>query len=211
MIRCLLLTAIGIAAFVSHGAEPASAASEASHQLAQLAPNGAPGIVNAVALVPVAPDRPIAVTPFDDDDLSLAVKTRFEDELRRLGRPVSDSASLTLSFETRVIEGRFSRTEGNMGRFEGGSDGLRLDLNIWSSTQDSLLGGDRTGKSESRQANLLHMNVVLRDRGTGRTLWQGDAYCEMLTTDTLRIAASMVGPLVASLGRSVRQRPFDIE
>ena len=55
------------------------------------------------------------------------------------------------------------------------------------------------------------MNVVLRDRGTGRTLWQGDAYCEMLTTDTLRIAASMVGPLVANLVQSARRWPFDIE
>ena len=210
MIRSLLALAIGIATLVSHGAEPASAACRAAaRQLAQLAPNGAPGIVNAVALAQVAPDRPVAVTPFDDDDLSLTVKARFEDELRRLGRPVSDSASLTLSFETRVIEGRFSRAAGNMGRFEGGSGGLRLDLNIWSTTQDSLLGGRQ--KAESRQANLFHMNVVLRERDTGRTLWQGDAYCEMLTPDTLRIAVSMVGPLVASLGRSVRQRPFDIE
>lgn len=212
MIRSLLLLAIGVAALVSHGAEPASGATRAAaRQLAQLAPNGAPGIVNAVALAPVAPDRPVAVTPFDDDDLSLAIKARFEDELRRLGRPVAESAPLALSFETRVIEGRFSRTAGNMGRFEGGSDGLRLDLNIWSTTQDSLLGGQRTGESETRQANLLHMNAVLRDRDTGRTLWQGDAYCEMLTADTLRIAASMVGPLVANLGRSARQRPFDIE
>jgi hypothetical protein len=208
MIRSLLILTIGIAAFVSHGAAPAGAA---ARQLAQLAPNGAPGIVNAVALAQVAPDRPVAVTPFDDDDLSLAVKARFEDELRRTGRPVSESAPLTLSFETRVIEGRFSRTEGNMGRFEGGTGGLRLDLNIWSTTRDSLLGGARTGESESRQVNLLHMNAVLRDRGTGRTLWQGDAYCEMLTTDTLRIAASMVGPLVANLGQSARQWPFDIE
>ncbi len=210
MIRSLLFLAIGIVALVSHGAEPASAATRAAaRQLAQLAPNGAPGIVNAVALAQVAPDRPVAVTPFDDDDLSLAIKARFEDELRRIGRPVSEYAPLTLSFETRVIEGRFSRTASNMGRFEGGSGGLRLDLNIWSTTQDSLLGGRQ--KAESRQANLFHMNAVLRDRDTGRTLWQGDAYCEMLTADTLRIAVSMVGPLVANLGRSARQRPFDIE
>lgn len=204
--------AIGIAALVSHGAVPAWAVDRApGPRLAQLAPNGAPGIVNAVALAQVASDRPVALTPFDDDELSLAIKARFEDELLRVGRPVSEAAPLTLSFETEVIQGHFSRGEGNMGRFKAGSGGLRLDLNIWSSTRDSLLGGRQTGESESRQANLFHMNAVLRDRVTGKTLWQGDAYCEMLTADTERIGVSMVGPLVANLGRSVEQQPFDIE
>ncbi len=210
MIRSLLVLAIGIAAFAAHGAELARAANLAAAQpAAQLVPNGVPGFVNTVALGRVAPDRPIAVTPFDDDDLGLAIKTRFEEELRRVGRPVAGSAALTLSFETRVIQGRISRTAGNMGRFEGNSEGLRLDLNIWSTTQDSLLGGSRA--EESRQASLFHMNAVLRDRDSGKILWQGDAYCDLRVADALRIGNSMVGPLVANLGRSVRQQPFDIE
>lgn len=184
---------------------------ESALQFAQLAANGAPGIVTTVALGAIPDGQPIAVTPFADDDLSLSIKARFEAALRAAGRPVSDSAPLTLSFDTKVIEGRFTRAEANMGRFEANDDGMQLNLNIWSSSQDSLLGGRQKAGAPSRKVNLFHMNVVLRDRETGKTLWQGDAYCEMLAADRARIAGSMVAPLTASLGRSVTGQPFDIE
>ncbi len=184
---------------------------ESAPQFAQLAANGAPGIVTTLALGEVPPERQIAVTPFADDDLSIKIKARFEAAFRLSGRGVSDSAPMTLSFETELIRGRFSRAEGNMGRFEADSGGMRLNLNIWSSSQDSLLGGRQTTAAETRQANLLHMNAVLRDRESGKILWQGDAYCEMLSADELRIASSMVTPLTANLGRSVTEQPFDIE
>ncbi len=130
---------------------------EAALQFAQLAANGAPGIVTTVALGRWPDGQSIAVTPFADDA------------------------------------------------------GVQLDLNIWSSSQDSLLGGRQKAGAPSRKINLFHMNVVLGDRESGKTLWQGDAYCEMRTADPARIAGSMVAPLVASLGRSVKARPFDIE
>ncbi len=180
-------------------------------QLAQLAANGAPGIVNTVAFGDLPDEQPVAVTPFDDDDLSLSVKARFEEALRAAGRPVSDTAPLTLSFDTKIIEGRWSQSEANLGRFEANNAGVQLNLNIWSSSRDSLLGGRQKAGGPSRKVNLLHMNVVLRDRETGKILWQGDAYCEMLTADQTRIAGSMVAPLIASLGRSVTGQPFDIE
>lgn len=199
-----MLVALGPAAFGADRGAPAL-------QIAQLAANGAPGIVTTVALGPLLDGQPIAVTPFADDKLSLAVKARFEVALRAAGRPVSDSAPLTLSFETKMIEGRFTQAEANMGRFEASDEGMSINLNIWSSSQDSLLGGRQKAGAPSRKVNLFHMNVVLRDRETGKTLWQGDAYCEMLTADQTRIAGSMVAPLTASLGRSVTGQPFDIE
>ncbi len=184
---------------------------EAALQFAQLAADGAPGIVTTVALGRWPDGQPIAVTPFADDDLGLSVKARFEAALRAAGWPVSDSAPLTLSFDSEMIEGRFTGAEANMGRFEANDAGVQLNLNIWSSSQDSLLGGRQKAGAPSRKINLFHMNVVLRDRESGKTLWQGDAYCEMRTADPARIAASMVAPLVASLGRSVKAQPFDIE
>ncbi len=200
----LTLVALGPAALGAGTAESAL-------QFAQLAPNGAPGIVTTVALGDLLDGQPIAVTPFADDDLSLSVKARFEAALRAAGRPVSDSAPLTLSFDIKMIEGRLTGAEANLGRFEANDAGVQLNLNIWSSSQDSLLGGRQTAGAPSRGVNLFHMNVVLRDRESGKILWQGDAYCEMLIADQARIAGSMVAPLTASLGRSVRAQPFDIE
>lgn len=210
MTRRHLLCLAGVLAFLALAPEPGAAAM-AAPQLAQLGPNGAPGVVSAQALGEVPAGRPVAVTPYSDDDLSLSIKTRFEAALRKAGRAVDDSAALTLSFETKVVAGRIDQTEGNLGRFEADEGGALLNLNIWSSSQDSLLGGRQKAAAPSRKVNLMHMNVVLRDRQTGKTLWQADAYCEMLTANRPRIAGSMVAPLVASLGRSVKGQPFDIE
>ncbi len=210
MTRRRLLFLAGVLAFLALAPELGAAAT-AAPQLAQLGPNGAPGIVSAQAFGEVPAGRPVAVTPYSDDELSRSVKARFEAALRNTGRAVDDLAALTLSFETKIIEGRFGQTEGNLGRFEADEGGAQLNLNIWSSSQDSLLGGRQQAGAPSRKVNLMHMNLVLRDRRTGKTLWQGDAYCEMLTANRLRIAGSMVAPLIASLGRSVKGQPFDIE
>ncbi len=202
----------GALMLVALGPGSAGAANiQSTLQLAQLAANGAPGIVTTVALGELPAGQPVAVTPFADDDLSLSVKARFEAALRAAGWSVSDSAALTLSFDTEMIEGRFTQAEANLGRFEASDQGVQLNLNIWSSSQDSLLGGRQKAGAPAREVNLFHMNVVLRDRESGKTLWQGDAYSEMLIADQARIAGSMVAPLTANLGRSVKAQPFDIE
>ena len=212
MTRCFPTWLAGAVALVALGPGALGAGTAGSAlQLAQLAADGAPGIVTAVALGPLPDGQPIAVTPFADDDLSLSVKARFEAALRAAGWPVSGTAPLTLSFDSEMIAGRFTRAEANMGRFEASDDGVQVNLNVWSSSQDSLLGGRQKAGTPVRKVNLFHMNVVLRDRESGKTLWQGDAYCEMLIADQARIAGSMVAPLTASLGRSVTGQPFDIE
>jgi hypothetical protein len=187
------------------------AAAAQGAQLAQLGPNGAPGIINSVDFRPVEPLAEVTVRPLDDSKESLEIKRRFDAALRQSGYKVSDyTADTELSFETAVIEGRFSDGGRNIGRFEGSSDrGVNFQLNLWSSTEDSVLGGRQ--KRDSRQANVFHMNAVLRDRASGRILWQADAFCEMLTPDTGRIAASMIPPLVESIGQTVKGRPFDIQ
>lgn len=212
MIRWLLVLAIGIVALIGHGGGPAGAAERAPGlQTAQLAPNGAPGIINSVSFAPVDRQAPIAVRPLDDNKVNLELKRRIDGALRQAGYAVSDyTATTELSFETEVIEGRFSGDGRNLGRFEGSSDrGVNFQINVWSSTKDSVLGGRQ--KKADRRANVFHMNAVLRNRESGRVLWQADAFCEMLTTDTGRIAASMVAPLVRNLGRSAEREAFDIE
>ena len=172
---------------------------------------GAPGVMKSVAYAPIAAEHSISVAPVDDTDLNLRIKDLFEGELTATGRATSDQAAVTLSFETRVIQGHFSEGLPDLARLQAGTDvGVDFQMNVWSSTQDSLLGG-RQRKDEVRRANVFHINVVLRDQGSGEVLWQGDAFSEMVVPDELRIARSMVRPLVTNLGQTVTQEPFDIE
>ncbi len=212
LLRGLLALAVGITAFVRHGPDPADAANPAAIlQTAQLAPNGAPGIFNGVNFAPVDPQTPMAVRPLDDGAQSAEIKRRIDGALRQAGYAVSDNAAATeLAFEIEVMEGRFLDDGRNLGRFEGNTErGVSFQFNLWSNTKDSVLGGPQ--KKAGRRANVLHMHAVLRDRESGKTLWQGDAFCEMLTSDTIRIAASMIPPLVRNLGRNVNGEAFDIE
>ena len=80
-----------------------------------------------------------------------------------------------------------------------------------SETTDAATGDGPIDAAFTCILRITGMNAVLRDRESGRVLWQADAFCEMLTTDTGRIAASMVAPLVRNLGRSAEREAFDIE
>lgn len=210
-VRLWAIAAVLALAWIAAGSGVGAARAEPRGELliAQLGPGGAPGIVKTVAYASLTPGLAIAVKPYQDDDFNLAVKQRFEEELGRISRSVSETAVLVLSFETKVVAGEFSVQPGTMGRFEADTGSAQLNLNVWSSTQDSLLGGRQ--QAETRRGNVFHMNVTLRDNRSGKTLWQGDAYCMMLTGDRLRIARSMVRPLVTSLGRTVGGDPFEIE
>ena len=176
---------------------------------AQLGPGGAPGVVSTVAYDQLTPGLSIAVRPLDDTELNLAIKKRLEEELRRISRPLSDTAVLILSFETEVLRGRFSSAAPSLGSLEAGSEGTRFQLNVWSSDKDSILGGRKAAGPP--RANVFHLSVTLRDERTGKALWQGDAMGEMLSPDTLRIAESMARPLITRLGRTATREPFDIE
>ena len=172
---------------------------------------GAPGVMTSVAYGTVTPGLSIAVAPIDDVDLNLRIKELFEQELTATSRTISEQAVIELTFETRVIQGRFGEGLPDLARLQAGTDvGVDFQMNVWSSTQDSLLGG-RQPKEKVRQANVFHINAVLRDQRSGEVLWQGDAFSEMVIPDELRIARSMVRPLITNLGRTVTREPFDIE
>ncbi len=206
MVRGFTVLAVWAMALGAFAASPPAA----GEQLGRLGPNGEPGIFNSVNFIPADPQATIAVRPLDDSKESLEIKRRIDAALREAGYEVSDyTADIELSFETEVIEGRFSGESGTLGSLRGGGGGVRLDFNIWSSSKDSLIGGRQ--KRDDRRANVFHMNAVLRDRESGAVLWQGDAFYEMLIADHARIANSMVWPLVRNLGRTVRREPFQIE
>jgi hypothetical protein len=190
-------------------AVPTVTAAPMKAQVSQAVESDAPGVVKTLSLVPLAPESSVAVRPFDDSDANLMIKRRFEEELAEARRPLSDDARLVLSFETAVLEGRFPKDGGTLGSLQAGSQETRLDLNVWSTTKDSVLGGRQA--RDPRRANVVHMNAVLRDTRSGKTVWQGDAYSKLIGGDALRVARSMVRPLVANLGRTVTNEPFEIE
>jgi len=186
-------------------------------QMAQTA--GAPGSVSSVLYHDLPVGLPIEVATFDDTDTNLEIQARFVKELEKSGYLVAEEAPLELSFTSEVIQGDLRRKSGSLGRIGAsteqdrgtrGSDvGVDVELNVWSSTQDSVLGGIQPQAGSGRHAQM-HINALLRDRSSGQVLWQGDAFSALVISDERRLARAMVKPLVDAFGRSVKNEPFQV-
>ncbi len=191
--------------FLLHG-EAGAAPESSALQIAQ-SDALARGEVDSRSYHPVPEGLAFDVLPYDDTDLNLSIKQRFVTELTEGERGFADGAPLQLLFESGMLQGSIAESGPSLGSFKVKDGGVRAEINIWSSSKDSLMGGRQTGDG-SRSASVFHINVTLRDLRDGRTLWQGDAYCEAAVGREARIAESMVGPLIQALGTTVQNEPF---
>lgn len=214
-LTCLLL----LAALLPIEADAdAAACLEPAAQTAQAGAAGQ-GSLTATAYHAVPGGFPIEVRTFDDSAVNLDIQSRLIDALGRSGYLVEAGAPLELSFESEVIQGAVSTNRTSLGRVEsstnastgnqGSSIGVDVQVNVWSSTQDSVLGGRQSAGGSGKHARF-HINAVLRDRENGRVLWQADALGDLLTADEGRVARAMIEPLVEAFGQSVADRRFEL-
>jgi hypothetical protein len=167
------------------------------------------GVLRCVAYYPMPADQAVRVTLFDDTTENIEIKRQIEDELRRAGISIDENSTLELAIDTEIIERGSPDGGPTLGSVEGSSEeGYDLRLNLWSSSRDSVFGGRKSDSTKSE--TKFHLNAVLRDHGTGRFLWQGDAYAVLHQIDNARVARSMVAPLVAGLGQAVASKSFPI-
>lgn len=137
-----------------------------------------------------------------DDVRSRHVADLVEDALRARGYAVEEAAPLVMAIE--VPGGWDDGGEPDLGMFEVGTQhGLELRLNIWSSSEDSLL----RPRSRERVAPPPHrIRLSLHDRQAGRYLWHGEAEAEADFRGFLTISREMVPVLVDALGETVQAR-----
>jgi len=218
-----LAAAMGIVvAALATGPEPARAEAPQVAQADKAGAPQAPGMITSQAFKDFSATAPITVTPYDDNDLNLQLKAEFETELQANERKVAEAKTgLLLLFESKIIPAEQAPRRPSLGsvsaRSGRGDDPSRQDngddvqvdvnVNVWSNTQDSVLGGRQ--EAQDIGASVFHINAVLRDQANGEVLWQGDAYYELQSPDAERVARAMVPPLVDNLGKSTANEPFE--
>ena len=191
----------------------------ADPQLVAQGQGGAPGSVTSQAIARVPEGFPLEIVVFDDTPDNLQIRDSLSDALDRGGYLQAEQAPLELTFESEVLEpGKAPRApslgtvrssnETEVGN-RGSARGVEAEVNVWSSTKDSLLGGRQGGPTLSSHPRY-RLGLQLRDRDSGKVIWQGEAICEMLTGDRARLLRSMARPLVAALGKTVAGEPFNI-
>ena len=187
-------------------------------QLAQGA-GGAPGNLNSQAIGKLPEGLPMEIVVFDDSEANLEIRDSLAEALSREGYLLAEEAPLELTFESQILEPGVQASAPSLGQIRssneadvgnrGSARGVEAEVNVWSSTKDSLLGG-RQDTAASSSHSRLHINLRLRDRDRGKVIWQGDAVCEMLTSDRGRLLRAMAEPLAAALGKTLAGVPFDI-
>jgi hypothetical protein len=173
---------------------------------------GMPGLLTARAFRAAPAEAAIAVTPYDDSGLNLRLKQDFEAALEagQRGRVESRAeADYMLLFETEVVPAAALTRAPSLGSARVDEGGAEVNVNVWSSSQDSVLGGRQ--ERPELGSSAFHINAVLREAGSGAVVWQGDAYYRLTGPDTERVARAMVGPLIEKMGQTVVRESFTLE
>lgn len=158
--------------------------------------------VASVAFHPLPPGAGVTVVPYDDSDANLQLKTRFEKALAAAGRSPEGEPRLRLVFETEVrYQGQLPRAP-TLGQVKGGSEGLDAEVNVWSSSEDSLLAGRRGPAKAPGDGTRLRLTAQLRETGGGRVLWQAEALYPLVEREAEAAAEALVPALVERLGES---------
>ncbi len=172
----------------------------------------APGMVTARTFRQPAEGFTVSVSPYDDSELNLKLKSDFEAALagRWQAKATEEAAAAyLLLFEAEVVTGELAPKPPSLGSARVDDEGAEVNVNVWSSTQDSVLGGRQ--EAAPAGSNVFHIGAVLRDRRSGEVAWQGDAYYVLSEPETERVARALVAPLVDKIGQSVAREPLEFE
>lgn len=189
------------------------AAGRAQEAPAEVAASPTSGFVSARTLGK-APDNPLVfVSPYDDSELNLKLKSDFESRLAETGKArlaaEEGSAAYLLLFETEVMAADRIPRQPSLGTARADQESAEVNVNVWSTTQDSVLGGRQEAPPPG--TSVFHINAVLREQKSGEVVWQGDAYHVLKEPETERVARGLVSPLVTRMGETVAREPIEIE
>lgn len=176
---------------------------------AQTAAAGGQGELHAVSYREV-PDRlMVSVTVLDNSDLDLRIRDEMVAELKQAKQSVADDAPFELELSSTLHPGNQKAADPSLGQLSSNTSNTQIEMNIWSSSQDSLLGGRQTG-GESRTESSFEIRATLRERTLGDVVWEGRAIVRAERDQVDPYLARMTQSLVQSLGHTVRDGTFPV-
>lgn len=171
--------------------------------------SGGLGVVHAVSYREVPNPLSLSITLFDDSNLDLRIRDQMVASLERAKYSLGDDPPFELELSSGVRSGSFSAANPSLGRLSSNTDNTLFQMNIWSSSLDSVLGG-RHSDRERRTLSSFEIQATLRERSLGEVVWEGRAIVEAERGQVEPYVPRMVESLVRSLGRTVRDGTFPV-
>lgn len=176
--------------------------------LAAQAPDDALGRVSTNALGDVATGQTVLIDVLDDTELNLRLRDIIAQSLEQHGFEPAAAGRYTLVFQTQEIHNLSG--DGGIGELSVSTrEGIRMHMNLWSSTRDSLLANRSQNATDS--VRLLHLDMTLRDRNDGKVVWQGQSFAEARGADRFMVFRQMVPQLVERIGETHDIETFPID
>lgn len=175
------------------------------------------GLLNAVSYEKIPLGAAITVSPLDNSDDSLALQSRFEEELRAAGYTVAKDAQLVLTFGVRDLVGAYLdgntrhvlEFSGTSGR--GVDENARARVNVFDSAGGGLLNkGSDSGDTTIVTPTQYRIDATVDSRQNGRRLWQAWAIANLDQSNSRTLTMAMVPAITQQLGHTVRQMPFAV-
>jgi len=156
--------------------------------------------------VPLAEDLDVLATGGDELDSDIAAA--FSEELAHHQYRIVRGADLVVGIDTRREDGRIDDGPGSLGKLRGGKGGVEMEMNVWSSSEDSLLV--RRAARQERIEPKLVIIATLRDAHTGKIHWRGRASGPVGNAQPRAVGLALVPPLVEAFGCSVAIDPINL-
>ena len=162
----------------------------------------------------LAPKATVQISPADDTALYKSVEKPIRDAVTKSGHPVAKDGQIELYYSIHESPVRVKQGGGSLGRLEVRTIESRqhalLLLNVWSTREDSVLGGKKT-KAKEGISNYLLMAVELSRRDNGRCVWRGEGAAELSGQDEKALAGQLARTIMKFLGRAASQEPVVLD
>lgn len=144
---------------------------------------------------------PYSIRLYEDTRAGRVAVEALTEQLEGKGVFIDPEGAFRIDLSVERVSAAFDQAGGDLGYVGTGERGLELTMNIWSSRQDSLLGG-RQQKGRTTSEPLIHLNAVVRDNETREVIWQGDALAPIVRADEESAALEAAEAMAQVFGKS---------
>jgi hypothetical protein len=169
------------------------------------------GVITAVTYREITDQISLVVDLYDDSDLNRLILENMIRSLQLARHTVGGRSLFELSFSSHFHLPVYFKRDPDLGEISFGTDIIphRLEMNLWTSSHDSLMTG-RRGRYRITGQYDFEIHASLRERSLGDVVWEGSAVAYVERDKAADAVPSMVAALVGSLGRSVRGDRFPL-
>jgi hypothetical protein len=149
---------------------------------------------------------PVTLSPADDSPLYLSIKAHMKQAVERSGHPVQDATPLQLYYSAEESAVEVRRQGPSLGQIDVHTRNQRaraqLLVNVWSTSKDSIFGGQKNRRKFS-VSNFLIMSLELNRQDNGRCVWRGEGAVELEGVTARQVAKGLTDAIAAHIGETV--------